>query len=90
MDTPTPHLVMIGGPNGAGKSTAARSVLRDTLVVAEFVNADVIARGLSGFRPDGSAVAAGRIMLQRLRALADGRADFAFETTRPAAASPPG
>lgn len=76
-----PSVVMIGGPNGAGKSTAARSLLRDTLAVTEFVNADVIARGLSGFRPDGSAVTAGRVMLERLRSLAQQRIDFAFETT---------
>jgi predicted ABC-type ATPase len=81
MASPAPSVVMIGGPNGAGKSTAARSLLRDTLAVTEFVNADVIARGLSGFRPDDSAMTAGRVMLERLRALADKRIDFAFETT---------
>jgi predicted ABC-type ATPase len=47
----------------------------------EFVNADVIARGLSGFAPDRAALAAGRIMLRRLRELAQRRASFAFETT---------
>jgi predicted ABC-type ATPase len=76
-----PSLVVIGGPNGAGKSTAAPSLLRDTLAVTEFVNADVLASGLSGFRPQGSAVAAGRIVLDRLHALAARRVDFAFETT---------
>lgn len=76
-----PHLVMIGGPNGSGKSTAAPSLLRDTLAVFDFVNADLIARGLSGFDPAGSAVAAGRVMLERLRTLAARRADLAFETT---------
>jgi predicted ABC-type ATPase len=49
--------------------------------VREFVNADVIARGLSAFDPDSVAVAAGRIMLQRLDDLAAQRASFAFETT---------
>lgn len=72
---------MIGGPNGAGKTTAAEAVLRDTFAVTEFVNADVIAHGLSGFRPAGSAVAAGRVMLARLAELAGKRKDFAFETT---------
>lgn len=47
----------------------------------QFVNADDIARGLSAFDPAGSAIAAGRIMLQRLRGLARRRQDFAFETT---------
>jgi predicted ABC-type ATPase len=46
-----------------------------------FVNADVIAQGLSGFDPESMALQAGRIMLQRLHALAEQRASFAFETT---------
>jgi hypothetical protein len=46
-----------------------------------FVNADVIAQGLSGFDPMSAAMAAGRIMLQRLHELADKRKSFAFETT---------
>jgi predicted ABC-type ATPase len=49
--------------------------------VLQLVNADDIARGLSAFDPAGSAIAAGRIMLQRLQDLARRRQDFAFETT---------
>ena len=45
------------------------------------MNADVIAQGLSGFRPEAAALQAGRVMLARLRELAVARADFAFETT---------
>jgi predicted ABC-type ATPase len=56
-------------------------LLRDYLQVDEFVNADVIARGLSEFQPDTVAMQAGRIMLQRLDALGRARKDFAFETT---------
>jgi predicted ABC-type ATPase len=41
----------------------------------------VIARGLSGFEPERAAMAAGRIMLARLRDLARQRSSFAFETT---------
>lgn len=81
MTRPKPNVVMIGGPNGAGKSTAAPFLLRDALAVSEFVNADVIARGLSGFDPDGSAMSAGRVMLARLKDLSARRSDFAFETT---------
>jgi predicted ABC-type ATPase len=76
-----PLIVVLAGPNGAGKSTAAPSLLRDALAVEEFVNADTIARGLSEFRPEQAAVAAGRIMLARLDTLAHQRASFAFETT---------
>lgn len=79
--TDRPVVVVIAGPNGAGKSTTAPRVLLGPLAVSEFVNADVIARGLSAFNPEGVAVAAGRIMLERLRDLAAQRASFAFETT---------
>jgi len=51
------------------------------LQVAEFVNADVIAQGLSAFNPGAAAIAAGRVMHARLRELAGRRTDFAFETT---------
>lgn len=72
---------MVGGPNGAGKTTISRAVIAETLGIAEFVNADFIAQGLSGFDPDRAALQAGRVMLLRLRELAATRADFAFETT---------
>jgi predicted ABC-type ATPase len=76
-----PHIVVIAGPNGAGKSTVAPLILRGPLDVREFVNADDIARGLSPFNIEGAAVAAGRIMLSRMRDLARQRVNFAFETT---------
>lgn len=76
-----PNMVVLAGPNGAGKSTSASSILKDALGVDEFVNADVIARGLSGFEPGRAAMAAGRIMLARLRKLARQRSSFSFETT---------
>lgn len=76
-----PDVFVIGGPNGAGKSTAARGMLPEFIGVKQFVNADEIARGLSGFAPETVAREAGRIMLQRLRTLARQRSDFAFEST---------
>lgn len=76
-----PHLIVIAGPNGAGKSTTAPSLLKGTLGVTEFVNADLIAQGLSVFMPEMTAFQAGRIMLERLHYLARKRVDFAFETT---------
>jgi predicted ABC-type ATPase len=76
-----PSVVILAGPNGAGKSTAAPALLHGTLAVNEFVNADVIARGLSAADPDSAAIAAGRVMLARLRELAGQRVSFAFETT---------
>lgn len=76
-----PVVIIIGGPNGAGKSTIAPDILNAELGIAEFVNADVIAKGLSAFAPERSAIQAGRIMLHRLDELAAQRANFAFETT---------
>lgn len=76
-----PLIVVLAGPNGAGKSTSARHLLQGALSVDEFVNADVIAAGLSAFRPEEAAIAAGRVMLTRLRELAAQGVDFAFETT---------
>jgi predicted ABC-type ATPase len=76
-----PVVIMVAGPNGAGKSSIAPGLLKQALTVVEYVNADVIARGISGFNPEGAALAAGRIMLQRLDELAAERQSFAFETT---------
>jgi predicted ABC-type ATPase len=76
-----PSIVVLAGPNGAGKSTVAPALLHGALAVDEFVNADVIARGLSAFNPESAAIAAGRVMLARLRELAGQRVSFAFETT---------
>lgn len=81
MTATRPSVVILAGPNGAGKSTAAPELLQGELSISDFVNADVIARGLSAFDPDRAAIAAGRIMLGRLRELAHPRETFAFETT---------
>ena len=81
MSSHRPSVVILAGPNGAGKSTAAPELLQGELSVNEFVNADVIARGLSAFDPDRAAIAAGRVMLGRLNELAHQRETFAFETT---------
>lgn len=76
-----PDVVIIAGPNGAGKSTLAPALLRDTLKLPEYVNADTIAEGLSAFAPEDASFDAGRVMLRRLRHLASERKTFAFETT---------
>lgn len=81
MRTPRPRLVILAGPNGAGKSTVGPWLLRETLLVTEFVNADVIAQGLSAFNPAAVGLAAGRVMLKRIGELAHRRQTFAIETT---------
>jgi predicted ABC-type ATPase len=76
-----PNLYIVAGPNGAGKSTFAQLFLPDYANCREFVNADLIAAGLSPFNPEGRAIQAGRLMLDRIEALAWARTDFGFETT---------
>ena len=76
-----PNLFIIAGPNGAGKSTYVKRFLPQEMKCREFVNADLIAAGLSPFAPDKAAFEAGRIMLKRLRDLFERREDFSFETT---------
>lgn len=75
-----PLLYVIGGSNGSGKTTSALTIL-PTLGITEYVNADAIAAGLSPLNPQSMALQAGRLMLERLRTLANSDADFAFETT---------
>lgn len=78
---PENQVIIIAGPNGAGKTTLAPHLLRDRLGLLEYVNADTIAQGLSAFQPEQAAFEAGRIMLKRLRELAEQQKNFAFETT---------
>jgi predicted ABC-type ATPase len=79
---PTPPTVyVIAGPNGAGKTTFASEFLPDFVQCREFLNADLIAAGLSPFAPETQNVRAGRVLLERIRQLANEQADFGFETT---------
>lgn len=75
------HVILLAGPNGAGKTTISKSLLQGAWEVHEFVNADIIAQGLSMFNPNAAAFQAGRLMLKRLRELAEEKKNFAFETT---------
>ena len=74
-------LYIIAGFNGAGKTTASYTILPEMLDCEEFVNADEIAKGLSPFKSDSTAIQAGRLMLERINFLVETGADFAFETT---------
>jgi predicted ABC-type ATPase len=76
-----PIVYVIAGPNGAGKTTFATSFLPGFVNCREFVNADLIAAGLSPFDPDSQAVTAGRLMLQRIDSLVQEKETFGFETT---------
>lgn len=74
-------ILIIAGPNGAGKTTFAEEFLPNEACCPEFVNADLIAAGLSPFQPGQAAFAAGRLMLERIADLAAAGKSFAFETT---------
>lgn len=74
-------IIIIAGPNGAGKTTFARQFLPNEAGCPTFVNADLIAAGLSPFNPEQAAIKAGRLMLEQLAEHAQRGEDFAFETT---------
>ncbi len=80
-ETPEKKIVILAGPNGAGKTTFAREFLPDEAQCPTFINADLIALGLSPFRPEAAAVRAGRLMLELIDELARKGESFAFETT---------
>lgn len=76
-----PRCIIIAGPNGAGKTTFAREFLPREAKIVHFVNADLIAAGLSPLKPELAALAGGRLLLRELDRLAAAKADFAFEST---------
>ena len=75
------RIVIIAGPNGAGKTTFAREFLPNEANCPIFVNADLIAAGLSPFAPELAAFKAGRLMLEEIAVHAKRGENFAFETT---------
>ena len=75
------RIVIIAGPNGAGKTTFAREFLPNEADCPNFVNADLIAAGLSPFAPELAAFKAGRLMLEAIAEHARRGENFAFETT---------
>ena len=77
----SPSLYVIAGPNGAGKTTFAKEFLPHYAKCENFVNADLIAQGLSPFSPAAAGIKAGRLLLKQIHEFAEQRADFAFETT---------
>lgn len=76
-----PNLYIIAGPNGAGKTTFATEYLPVYAKCKQFINADLIAKGLAPFAPQSAAIKAGRIVLEQLHALTASRQDFAVEST---------
>ena len=73
----SPRCIVIAGPNGAGKTTFAHRYLPEDARVIHFVNADLIAAGLSPLKPELAAIRAGRLVLREIDRLAAERVDFA-------------
>jgi hypothetical protein len=80
-DAMTATIIILAGPNGAGKTTFARSFLPQEANCLRFLNADLIAAGLSPFAPEAAALKAGRLMLSEIEGCVQRRESFAFETT---------
>jgi len=74
-------IVIIAGPNGAGKTTFAREFLTGEAHCPIFINADLIAAGLSPFAPELAAIKAGRLMLESVHEHINKGDSFAIETT---------
>lgn len=75
-----PRILIIAGPNGAGKTTFAGEFLPKEANCPIFINADLIAAGLSPFKPELAVLKAGRHMLEEIHEHANRRESFAFET----------
>jgi predicted ABC-type ATPase len=75
------ELYIIAGPNGVGKTTFARTFLPKYADCKNFINADLIAQGMSPFSPEAAAMRAGRLVLSEIRFFAQRKVPFAFETT---------
>lgn len=72
---------ILAGPNGAGKTTFANEFLPVEAECLNFINADLIALGLSPFQPTKMALEAGRIMIKQIADCLSKNESFAFETT---------
>ncbi len=76
-----PTLYIIAGPNGSGKTTFAKEFLLYYAKCSNFVNADLIALGLSPFSPGSVNIKAGKLLLKEIDQFMAHNVDFAFETT---------
>ncbi|TVR44252.1 MAG: hypothetical protein EA402_07535 [Planctomycetota bacterium] len=76
-----PTCYIIAGPNGAGKTTFAMHYLPAVVQCRRFINADLIAAGLSPLAPATEQATASRLFLQEIEHAIAAESDFAFETT---------
>ncbi len=81
MKNSSPTCWVIAGPNGAGKTTFALQYLPRLANCRNFVNADLIAAGLSPLEPERKLLAASRLFIREIENRVQSGEDFAFETT---------
>ena len=79
--TGSKKVLIIAGPNGAGKTTFATEFLPNEADCPNFINADLIAAGLSPFRSEATAIRAGKLMLNMIDDYVRRGESFSFETT---------
>lgn len=75
------QVIIIAGPNGAGKTTFAREFLPQEAATVDFINADLIASGLSPFAPETVAIEASKLMLARIEECCRQEKSFGLEST---------
>ena len=74
-------MYIIAGPNGSGKTTFAKEFLPHYAHCDNFINADLIASGLSPFSPTNARIKAGRLLLEQMNQFVSSNKDFAIEST---------
>ncbi|NQU18273.1 MAG: zeta toxin family protein [Candidatus Saganbacteria bacterium] len=75
------EVYIVGGPNGAGKTTFVNQFLPNYVNVTNFVNADMIAEGISPFDKTSVNIKSGKMMLGLIREYKDNGVSFGFEIT---------
>jgi len=75
------QVLLIAGPNGAGKTTFASEFLPCEAQTVNFLNADLIASGLSPFAPERVAIEASKILVRRIQECCRSGESFGLETT---------
>lgn len=75
------RIIIIAGPNGAGKTTFVQKFLLSQTGTPEFINAGMIARGLSPFAPAKVSLEASKVMLREIHRKVDLGESLVFETT---------
>jgi len=74
------ELTIIAGPNGSGKTTFALELIDEDLIDF-FINADEIAKSLTGIDKEHRNIRAGRLFLEKLNHAISEQRNVSFETT---------